>query len=380
MTEIERLILLFWDPSLMTFIGITVLPVYLLFTRKRLRSVDKGYRLIFGGGVVLSLMSFVDYLEDIPLIQARCDDFPWLITFIDMGLMDFTYAVGTASVAVGLSRWLPAVMQLTSEIEQRKFKETELRDLAEEYNNAAQLAEEANKAKSNFLANMSHELRTPLNAVIGYSQMLRQGVVPMTSDKAQEYLCHIENSGAHLLAILNDILDLSKTEAGKFDVSEGAFDLKSILESSVAFCRPLAMHKDLPVELKCPAIMVISDRRIVKQIMINLISNAIKFTDKGHVRIKVEKLPADHDGQGQIIIDVIDTGIGMDEFEIKQALEPFHQLENNFNRSREGTGLGLPLVMRQSQLIGAAVDIQSAPGKGTKVRVTLPLSCNGKAA
>ncbi len=233
---------------------------------------------------------------------------------------------------------------------------------------AVEAAKLANQAKSEFLANMSHELRTPLNAIIGFSQMLQLELGGKLGEKHLSYARDIFDSGEHLLQLINDILDLSKIEAGKLQLFEESFDLKSAISSSVRFIEDQARSRNIKLDVTIDDNLpyLFADERMTKQILINLLSNATKFTPIGG---KVE-IRAYTPNSGELTIEVEDTGIGMSREEIPQAMAAFSQVENIFIRSHTGTGLGLPLVKSMVDLHDATMGIASEPGKGTKVTVS----------
>jgi len=229
----------------------------------------------------------------------------------------------------------------------------------------------ANRAKSRFLASMSHELRTPLNAVIGYTEMLQHGFA-RNPEKQAEYLEIIRSSGQHLLSVINDILDLSKLEEGGYSVHPERFSLQGCMEQAMAFVQPMVLEKKLLAALNCPDIEVVSDERMLKQVMINLLSNACKFTPTGgHVDVTVK------DERGMVDIVVADNGEGMTQDEVQQALQAFVQIGAGETRSSEGTGLGLPIVDRFVKLMKGKLSIFSEKGEGTIVRIRLPKHIGG---
>ncbi len=236
--------------------------------------------------------------------------------------------------------------------------------------------EHANLAKSNFLANMSHELRTPLNAIIGFSDCVRSGILP--KEKEHEYLGDIKDSGQHLLKLINDILDISAIEAGKMALFEDKVDVADLVQSSYRVSRLLAdtFGVSLSLDYKGPTEPVIIDERRLKQVLMNLLSNAIKFTPRGGEVF----LSAAVNAEGKLFIRVRDTGIGMDDDGIKMALLPFGQVSNAFTRSREGTGLGLPLSSELVELMGGTLQIESTPGGGTTAELMVPLKYAGAKA
>lgn len=237
---------------------------------------------------------------------------------------------------------------------------------------ASRLVEElarANKAKSAFLASTSHEIRTPLNSIIGFTELISLELYgKVEGQKNKEYLQLIRESGEHLLSIINDILDISKLEAERFEIYAERVDPREVARAAGKMVATAAKEKDLNLEIDCLPGDVLSDERIMRQVLINLLSNAVKFTPP-HGKVTVT---------GKIkgrfyTIAVEDNGIGMSKSEIEVALSLFGQVHDNMTRSHKGTGLGLPLVTRFVDLLDGTFDIQSTPGVGTKVTVGFPL-------
>lgn len=234
---------------------------------------------------------------------------------------------------------------------------------------AKERAETANRAKSEFLANMSHELRTPLNAVIGFSQiMVDETLGPLGGDAYRDYARHIQESGQHLLAIINDILDLSKVEAGKTTLTETPVDLVSIAKSCLRLMEERATTGNVTLRADFPARLPLlrADERLIRQILLNLLSNGVKFTPAGG---SVSMTIAVDSG---LVLAVADTGIGMADADVPKALTPFIQLDNSLSRKFEGTGLGLPLVASFVRLHGGTLSLRGKPGEGTTVTIWFP--------
>jgi len=236
--------------------------------------------------------------------------------------------------------------------------------------------EAANRHKSEFLANMSHELRTPLNAIIGFSEVLAEQMFGDVNDKQMEYLKDIHSSGQHLLALINDVLDLSKIEAGKMELDLSCFDLGLLLEHSATLVRERAQRHGLALELDVGEGLTewVADARKVKQVAVNLLSNAVKFTPNGgRVCVRARQLNGVDGLSGTWAeVSVTDTGVGIAPEDQALVFEEFRQASGNVLRKAEGTGLGLALVKRFVELHGGTVSLESEPGQGSTFRFTLP--------
>ncbi len=253
---------------------------------------------------------------------------------------------------------------LYSDTTERVRAEIALRD-------AKESAELANRTKTEFLANMSHELRTPLNAIIGFSELIhRQTFGPLGSDRYGEYAQDILDSGRHLLKLINDILDVSKMEAGKVELDESEVRIEQVIRSSARLVSGRAQEAKVRLSLpRSPNLPPLrADERRLKQVLLNLLSNAIKFTPPGG-QVSVEANPSNRSG---FTIKVSDTGIGIHPADIAKVLSPFGQVDSNLSRRYDGTGLGLPLSKALVELHGGRLSIDSKVGVGTTVTVTLP--------
>lgn len=254
---------------------------------------------------------------------------------------------------------------ITRDISERKEYEQRLLDAREK-------AETANRTKSTFLANMSHELRTPLNAVIGFSEILkRQMYGPLGDAVYDEYANLIYESGTHLLDLINDILDMSKVEAGKMEIEPEPIDMVEIVETCMRFVEAKSEAKNQRVQLNVltPDLgnAAYADIRATKQILINLLSNAVKFTSEGgSISVDIQSLP------NGLEVSVCDNGVGIDPADIPRLLRPFEQIADKSSQAEEGSGLGLALTKSFAELQGGTFLLESEKGKGTKAVVTLP--------
>ena len=260
--------------------------------------------------------------------------------------------------------YILSVQDITDRIE----TEYQLRGLLDEKTKLAEQAELANRSKSEFLATMSHELRTPLNAIIGFSDMLLSEQVSVTPVQQKEYLQYVNQSGQHLLSIINDILDLSKADAGKLDLHESEFCAGTLFEECIQYFQPRVKANHLNVVTSFEALRLRTDQRLLKQILLNLLSNAVKFNrESGELYLSVLR-----NVSGDIEFIVKDTGIGMSADELERVRHPFVQIESTYSRTQEGTGLGLTLVERFLDLMGGWLTIESEKGKGTSITICFP--------
>jgi signal transduction histidine kinase len=247
----------------------------------------------------------------------------------------------------------------------------DLQSLNEDLRKQRALADEANHAKSNFLAVMSHELRTPLNAIGGYVQLLEMGVHGAISDPQREALGRIDRSQRHLLRLINDVLNLSRIEAGRVDYLVEAVSLAEVVKSVIPMIEPQISAKKLTLETEVdPATRARADREKLQQILLNLLTNAIKFTREGGC-VRIESGEDDSDGT---FIRVSDTGVGIPEDMIDKIFEPFVQVDASKSRSAEGAGLGLAISRDLARGMGGDLSARSTPGAGSVFQIDLPRS------
>jgi signal transduction histidine kinase len=343
---------------------------------------DRDGRLIAWNTRFASLLKFPGKLEnatlyDMMLLQARRGDFGpvaeperdarerFQAFYLDVPTI-FERVTANGSVLQVCRRAMPdgAVVTLYSDITVHKRAEAEME-------RARLQAELSNRAKSDFLANMSHELRTPLNAIIGFSEAIGYGLLgPITDPRQLEYINDIHASGLLLLSIINDVLDMSKIEAGMLQLAHEAVRLRRLVDEAMRIVRDRAQARklDLVAELPDGDLLLIGDERALKQVLLNLLSNAIKFSHEGgQVEISARESP-----DGAVVIEVTDYGIGMSPDEASRALQPFNQASSVTARTFGGTGLGLPIAKGLIEAHRGTLTIDSFPGRGTSVRLVLP--------
>ncbi|MBI9086694.1 MAG: hypothetical protein JEZ11_24055 [Desulfobacterales bacterium] len=229
-------------------------------------------------------------------------------------------------------------------------------------------AESADRIKSAFLATMSHELRTPLNSIIGFTGIMIQGLAGPLNEEQQKQMRMVQGSSRHLLALINDVLDISKIEAGQLTLAFTAFALRPAIEKMVGLVSPLAEKKGitLVLDIADDVATVTSDQRRLEQVFLNLLNNAVKFTDKGQIRISCRR------DNGHYRLSVSDTGIGIQPEELPGLFQPFHQIDTGLSRKHEGTGLGLSICKKLMDMMGGTIDVQSRWGQGSTFTICFP--------
>jgi two-component system cell cycle sensor histidine kinase PleC len=268
-------------------------------------------------------------------------------------------AKGLNSTALAMLEFRAEKDALIGELEKEKAISDEAR----------RRAEAANVAKSRFLATMSHELRTPLNAIIGFSDVIQSRMFGPINDRYREYAVNILTSGNHLLGLINDVLDLSKLEAGQMELREDDVDLANVINLSMRFVESQAKKSNITLSqvIDERARYIRGDERRLRQAVVNLLANAVKFTPSGgSVRVVCAHTST------AILIVVSDTGVGMSAVDIPKAMEPFGQVDSRLSRKYEGTGLGLPLAKDLVELHGGTLTVESEVNVGTTVTIALP--------
>ncbi|MEQ8377681.1 sensor histidine kinase [Parvibaculum sp.] len=298
--------------------------------------------------------------------------YAWVVVFVnpmpsDILASNLTFLAST----IGISVFLNYVQE--SQFRANFVDNEKLRTEQRRSERLLSRSEAANRAKNDFLAIMSHELRTPLNAIIGFSEIIsNQMFGPVGQTKYVDYATDIRSSGAHLLSIINDILDISKAEAGKLQLEEEPIDPVEALNRTMRMFRQRAseLGVDLTFRVRDDIPWLIADPRLFNQVAINLTSNALKFTpEDGNVWVELS-----FDAAGDMVLSVKDTGIGIKASDKERIFEPFVQVEDAMSRTQQGTGLGLPLVRKIMSLHGGRIEIESTVGEGTTAYATFPKS------
>jgi len=335
-----------------------------------------GAYLYYGGLVVVigysNCLWRLSYIYSTIVSAITILAYEWVVLFInpvpqDILISNTTFLASTVGISVFLN-YVQEMQLRNSFVDNEKLRSEQRRS-----ERLLSRSEAANRAKNDFLAIMSHELRTPLNAIIGFSEIIsNQMFGPVGQPKYVDYATDIRASGAHLLSIINDILDISKAEAGKLQLEEEPIDPVEALNSTMRMFRQRAseLGVDLTFRVRDDIPWLIADPRLFNQVAINLTSNALKFTpENGNVWVELS-----FDAAGDMVLSVKDTGIGIKPSDTKRIFEPFVQVEDAMSRTHQGTGLGLPLVRKIMSLHGGTVELESTVGEGTTVSATFPKS------
>jgi PAS domain S-box-containing protein len=277
---------------------------------------------------------------------------------------DLAHGISSLRAHKQLSAALAALECSRLELEER------VRERTAELVDAKNAAESADRLKSAFLATMSHELRTPLNAIIGFTGIIMQGLAGPLNQEQSKQLGMVQNSARHLLELINDVLDISKIEAGQLEISRESFSMPEAIQKTAATILPLAQAKGLELRTTISAEVggIYSDRRRTEQVLLNLLGNAVKFTDQGAVTLDCRR------ENGWYVTSIQDSGIGIDSQQQRDLFKPFHQIDSGLTRKREGTGLGLSISKRLLDLMGGSIVVESIPGKGSTFTVRLPVA------
>lgn len=370
-------------PDAIIFVATLFVLTLMGFKGRNMLATDKGYRWVVGGVSFVTIAGFLDTVSD------------WILwsegTFFaspgnqELIITSFFYGPGIVGIGYGLASWVPKVMALDGEIILREAKEQELRRSTDALKVAKSEAERASQVKSEFLAMMSHEIRTPLNGVIGMTEVLQSSDL---SEKQRSMTEVISSSGVSLLNILNDILDISKLEAGHSEVHVCATDLEEVVGSATRLMEPVASEKGVTLAVdfsEMSEAAFYTDEGKVQQVVSNLLGNAIKFTDNGAVLVRVSELDEERDEPQDVSelnrsvrVEVKDNGIGIAPDKQTKLFQRFVQADSSTSRQFGGTGLGLAICKELILLLDGDIGCDSKPGQGSTFWFTLP--CQGRAA
>ncbi len=358
----ENLQLMRWNSKLSEISGyseaeLSKKRIYDWFCGKeeRLKALDEALKRIESDGQV-------EFEIEIATKDGR--EIPFFISAVGLELDGRKYITGVGLDITGQRKDRAKLAQANAGLERRVVERTAELKVAKEK------AEAADRLKSAFLATMSHELRTPMNSILGFTGIMLQGLAGPVNDEQRKQLEMVRRSGKHLLDLINGVLDISKIEAGQMELRKSPFDLKALVEEAAASVAPAAERKGLALKVVAPAPRpVFSDQLKVRQILINLLNNAIKFTNKGEVSVKIHE-----PSEGKATVSVSDTGMGIMEQDIKKLFTPFRQLDAGIDRKHEGSGLGLAICKSLARLLEGEISVKSEWGKGSAFALTLPLT------
>jgi PAS domain S-box-containing protein len=289
-------------------------------------------------------------------------EFPVEIVFSELVLDGQRHFVGFVRDITKRKEAERAVREVNERLEQRVAERTH------ELQAANERLLELDRLKSQFLATMSHELRTPLNSILGFTSLMREGAAGPLTEEQRRQLGFVHASGEHLLALISDLLDLSRIESGRMELANAPFDFAEVVQEVASNLKPMAAHKGLRLALDVPdSLPLVGDRRKCYQVLLNLANNAVKFTERGSVTIAAEA------GEGRLRVSVSDTGIGVRPEQVRLLFEVFRQLDGSPRRTHEGTGLGLHLCRKLLDLMGGEIAVESEFGAGSRFTFSVPL-------